>query len=221
MMTNPERAPIKRDDIDTFRDDDSSGGEVPLTTATLSPISLDHRADQGPDETAVRQYRAPMTVSANSIVAAIEADRPGLSAAKTQLLLFFCLGHHFDHTDEPLFAEPIIATETGVQVELAGTTELPPNGPRNTVGYVVSRYANLSPADLRTLITASMPWQLARRPGTDGRIEWVWLSDWFRRDEERNDPDDDRPTQKMIDAWIEERKRNGTWPPKEPEELNA
>lgn len=220
-MTNHECAPIKSDDIDTARGDDSSGREAALTTATLSPIRSGHQADRGPDEAVQRQYRAPMTVSTNSVVAAIEADRPGLSEAKTQLLLFFCQGHRLDNMGEPMFAEPLIATETSVHVELSGPSDLPPNGERVMVGYVLSRYGNLSPADLRTLIQASLPWRLARRPEADGRIEWAWLTDWFRRDEEVNDPDDDRPTRKMVNAWIEERKRAGTWPPKRPEEMNA
>jgi uncharacterized phage-associated protein len=137
--------------------------------------------------------------SATTITAAIDADRPGLSPAKTQLLLFFCQGHHLADLGVPLFIDPLYATATGVLAE----SDEPPAGlddesALNTVGYVLERYGNLSPADLRTLIQASGPWRLGRGSGDDARIEWAWLRDWFLRPEEQNDPDDDRPTAAMT-----------------------
>jgi hypothetical protein len=67
-------------------------------------------------------------------------------------------------------------------------------GPLNTIGYALERYGNLSPVDLRHLIQASTPWQSANKAGGGARIEWAWLRDWFRRPDETNDPEDDRPT---------------------------
>jgi uncharacterized phage-associated protein len=135
-------------------------------------------------------------VPANSVIAAIDARRPGLKLAKKHLLLFFVQGHHIAHFASPLFDEPIDATDRGVTVQGAdGSPADQPNseGPLNSVGYVLERYSALSPADLRALIQASQPWQAAIKPGAGGRIDPDVLRDWFRRDDETNDPDDERP----------------------------
>jgi uncharacterized phage-associated protein len=138
-----------------------------------------------------------MTTSANSVIAAIDARRPGLKLAKTYSLLFFVQGHHIAHFGRPLFDDPITATDRGVSVSDAdadGAAEQPDSeGPLNTIGYVIERYSALSPADLRTLIQASQPWQAATTPGGGGRIDLDILRDWFRRDDETNNPDDERP----------------------------
>jgi uncharacterized phage-associated protein len=134
--------------------------------------------------------------SANSVIAAIDARRPGLKPAKKHSLLFFIQGHHIAHFGTPLFDEPITATDRGVSVPDAdGSPAEQPNseGPLNTIGYVIDRYSALSPADLRTLIQASQPWQAATKPTATGRIDLDALRDWFRRDDETNDPDDERP----------------------------
>lgn len=149
-----------------------------------------------PVEDGDRRYLAPMTTSANSVLTAIDARRPGLKLAKKHLLLFFVQGHHLAHFDGPLFDAPITATDRGVSVPGAdGSPAGQPDseGPLNTIGYVLERYSALSPADLRTLIQASQPWQEATKPGGGGRIDSDVLRDWFRRDDETNDPDDERP----------------------------
>jgi hypothetical protein len=123
---------------------------------------------------------------------------------KLQLLLFFAQGHHLGWRGQALFDEPMYATERGVAVEdVPGedTPALQGEGPLNTVGYVVERYAALSPADLRTLIQASQPWQATTKPGAGPRIEWAHLRDWFRRPDETDDPDDERPNRaEMAEA---------------------
>jgi uncharacterized phage-associated protein len=133
------------------------------------------------------------TVTANSAIAAIDARRPGLKLAKKHVLLFFAQGHHMAHFGRPLFGEVIIATDRGVSVAGAdGAPSFQPQneGQLNTIGYVIERYGALSPADLRTLIQASEPWQDA----STGRIvDLLNLRDWFRRDDETDDPDDERP----------------------------
>jgi uncharacterized phage-associated protein len=134
-----------------------------------------------------------ITISANSVIAAIDARRPGLKLAKKHLLLFFIQGHHIAHFGSPLFNEPITATDRGVSVPDAdgSRAEQPGSeGPLNTIGYVIERYGALSPADLRTLIQSSAPWLTTR---TGGRVDPDNLRDWFRRDDETNDPDDERP----------------------------
>ncbi|WP_246606017.1 hypothetical protein [Paractinoplanes toevensis] len=130
------------------------------------------------------------------MIAFIDARRPGLKLGKKQLLLYFAQGHHLARRGDPLFAEPMYATDHGISVDDV------PGGPApqidseaiaNTIGYVLIRYSALSPADLRTLIQASEPWRLARKNTDEPRIEWMWLTDWFRRPDETDDPDDERP----------------------------
>jgi uncharacterized phage-associated protein len=131
--------------------------------------------------------------SANSVIAAIDARRPGLKPAKSHSLLFFIQGHHIAHFGSPLFDEPIAATDRGVYISGAdGSPADQPDseGPLNTIGYVIERYSALSPADLRTLIQSSSPWRVTT-PG--GRIDLDALRAWFLRDEETNDLDDERP----------------------------
>ncbi len=141
--------------------------------------------------------------SANSVIAAIDARRPGLKLAKKHLLLFFAQGHHVAHFNSSLFDEPITATDRGVTVDADGSPAEQPDseGPLNTIGYVVERYGSLAPADLRALITASQPWQLAR----GGHINLDDLAAWFRRDDETNDPDDERPNRaeraQVSEVW--------------------
>ncbi|MGX6604833.1 Panacea domain-containing protein [Micromonosporaceae bacterium Da 78-11] len=133
-------------------------------------------------------------MSANSVIAAMDARRPGLKLAKKHSLLFFAQGHHIAHFGVPLFDEPIVATDRGVSVPDADSSpaEQPDSeGPLNTIGYVVERYGSLSPADLRALIQAAEPWQLATLTG--GVVNVGALRDWFLRDDETDDPDDERP----------------------------
>lgn len=169
--------------------------------------------------------------SAISVIAAIDARRPGLKLAKKHLLMYFMQGHHFAHFDTSLFTEEIeihgrsiaifgrdrrligsfVCEPCGKPVpqELAdagyhghfGCTD--PTGPKpqieqptyegqlNTIGYVIERYASLSPADLRTLVTTSEPYISANH--SVGRIMNEDLAAWFNRDDEKDDPDDERP----------------------------
>jgi uncharacterized phage-associated protein len=144
-----------------------------------------------------------MTTSANAVIAAIDAERPGLTPGKKLLLLFFCQGHHLASHDEALFVQPMYATDRGITVdETFGEPAPPPEdaGQLDSIGYVVERYAGLVPADLRTLIHASQPWQAATKPGGGPRIEWAHLRDWFRRPDETDDPDDERPNRAEMAA---------------------
>jgi uncharacterized phage-associated protein len=144
-----------------------------------------------------------MTASAYAVTEAIEARRPGLSETKRNLLLFFCQGHQLAHSGDPLFPEALYATDNGVGLDDSGDVPREPltPGQLNTVRDALTRYADLSPADLRTLVQASTPWQLAIKSTLGPRIEWAWLRDWFRRPDETEDPEDDRPTQSQIAAW--------------------
>ncbi len=143
------------------------------------------------------------TVSAGAVIAAIEARRPGMKPGKLHSLLFFAQGHHVAHFGTPLFDEPIVITDVGVHVPHYGDPGSQPTGEGalNTIGYVIERYGALSPADLRTLIKASRPWATA----AFGLVSLDDLRDWFRRNDETNDPDDERPNRTervaMSAAW--------------------
>ncbi|WP_213002890.1 hypothetical protein [Winogradskya consettensis] len=142
--------------------------------------------------------------SVASVVKAIDVNRPGLSVTKRNLLLFFAQGHYLARGGGALFAEALYATDDGVDLDdlpLPDAVEPPGSGALNTINTVLMRYADLSPTDLRTLIRASQPWQLARKSSSSPRIEWAWLTDWFTRAEEIDDPDDGRPTRTQIAAW--------------------
>jgi uncharacterized phage-associated protein len=139
-------------------------------------------------------YRAPMSTTANSVIAAINDRRPGLKPAKQHLLLFFAQGHHLGRTGQPLFADDLHATDRSVTVNTTGeASPITDEGLLSTVTTAVVRYSSLSPADLRTLVQASTPWQKARSNNGDTRIDPAWLTEWFRRPDETDDPDDERP----------------------------
>lgn len=179
-----------------------------MTVRTLLPIMPKASPNEGLHSGTATSYSAQMT-SVNSIIAAIEIRRPGLSDVKTQLLLFFCQGHHLAHCGDALFVEPMYAADRGVAVEDVHGEPASPlrgEGPLNTIGGVLERYGDLSPADLRTLVEASLPWQMAIKSSTSPRIEWAWLRDWFRRPDETNDPDDDRLTDAQVAAWVARRR---------------
>lgn len=143
-----------------------------------------------------RSYVAAMTTSANSVIAAIDIERPGLRPGKKLLLLFFAQGHHLADHDKPLFSERLYATDRTVGIDgwpFAGPAA-PPTDPAHldAIGYAVERYSLLKPADLRALIQVSSAWQNARRLD-GGDIDLGDLRDWFTRTEETDDPDDERP----------------------------
>jgi uncharacterized phage-associated protein len=197
-MTMPRDQPSRSDGIDTFRGEASSrtaDTKATMITPAVAPVGSNSSPVQGLVRSTMPRYGAAMT-SANSVVTAIEARRLGLKPAKLHLLLFFCQGHHLAHTDDPLFAEALYATERGITLDDAPVEPGEPvssEGQLNTIGYVIDRYGALTHSDLRTLVQASTPWQLAMKSTSSPRIEWAWLRDWFRRPDETDDPDDERP----------------------------
>lgn len=204
-MENPNESSIRHQSsnrIDTFRDDGSSNGEAPVTKAAVSaaepfPVGPNDGTSRSPR----RQYRAAVTTNATSVLAAIDMHRPGMSTTKKHLLLFFAQGHHLADLGDVLFTEAIYTTDRDIAVDLTDDDpDLLSDAEFNTVVYVLHRYGNLSPADLRTLIQASAPWQMGRN--ADRVIERLWLRDWFLRADEQNDADDDRPTAAMAAAKL-------------------
>ncbi|MFI5936234.1 hypothetical protein [Actinoplanes sp. NPDC051494] len=178
-----------------------------MTTA-VQPSAMPIRSPGTGMETGVAsRYLAPMT-SVDSVIKAIDINRPGLSDTKRKLLLFFAQGHYLARGHGALFAEALYATDDGVDLDdlLESEAPEPPHSTAlNTINAVLLRYGDLSPADLRTLVQASQPWRLARKSTSSPRIEWAWLTDWFLRPEETDDPDDGRPTNTQLAAWAARR----------------
>lgn len=212
-MTMPDQSLIRHSDsngIDTVRNvasSDRPGEEAhmgPTAPSLIMPRTSPH---QGVVSRVPSLYVAPMT-SVNSVITAIEINRPGLSETKRNLLLFFCQGHHLALGGEALFPEALYATDRGVGIDdpsEPAVVQPPSNGALNIINGALLRYGDLSPADLRTLVQASTPWQLAMKSTAGQRIEWAWLRDWFTRPDENNDPDDDRPTKAQLTAWAARR----------------
>ncbi len=192
---DPQIMPYSSDDMNTVSSQPRSERGVPVTAVDLAPTSTARPPFEGFPSRPSLPYVPPMT-SANSIIAAIDARRPGMKVAKKLLLLFFVQGHHLAWAGEPLFSEALYATDRGVSLQnmnREGAVPIDSEALLGTISNVVIRYSGLSPADLRTLVQGSQPWQLAREAGDDARIELAWLTDWFRRPDETDDPDDERP----------------------------
>lgn len=214
MTTLTDKSSIRHtpsNHIDTFRDVASSAA-APDTATNLPMPTCQHMPNSSP---AVGlsllprpSYRAPMTTSVHSVIKAIDVNRTNLSYTKRDLLLFFAQGHHLALGGDALFTEALYATDHGIALDELGEPgelEQPNNGALNTINRVLLRYADLSPADLRTLVRASTPWQLATKSTAGPRVEWAWLRDWFTRPEETDDPDSGRPTRTQLKAWAARR----------------
>jgi uncharacterized phage-associated protein len=134
-----------------------------------------------------------MAVSSHDVAAALRARIPGLPTKKLHKLLYYCQGHHLATFGEPLFEDTISAWDMGPVVgtlwhaEKQGTlrpvrSDLP-EGALNTIGYVVSRYGQLTGLDLEHLTHSETPWQRAdavREPQGRVRIERDWLIEYFQ-----------------------------------------
>ena len=147
-------------------------------------------------------YHRPVPASAQDIAAALRAESPGLPIKKLHKLLYYCQGHHLAWFKEPLFAEAIEAWDMGPVVPELWHAEkyttprripAPPSGlgnkELNTVGYVLSRYGNLTGKDLENLTHAEDPWRDAdrhREPGRGVCIEHDALIRYFQADHDEN-----------------------------------
>jgi uncharacterized phage-associated protein len=140
-----------------------------------------------------RQYSAGMTVSAHDVAAVLRERLPGLPTLKLHKLLYYTQAHHLVATGQPLFGEAVSAWDMGPVVAPLWQAErekqaAPPRRPLgdtqlNIVDYVVTRYGNLSGADLMHLTHAEDPWLLADRdrPAKGSvRIRNEWMRDYFR-----------------------------------------
>lgn len=154
---------------------------------------------QGPDAGAY----APPVLTAHDVAAELRNRIPGLPAVKLHKLLYYCQGHHLAWFGEPLFGETIEAWDMGPVVAALWRAERrtekqagPPVADLdgtglNTVGYVLSRYGNLTGKDLENLSHGEDPWLDAdqHRPrGGAVRIEHDALIAYFRADHDEHSP---------------------------------
>ncbi|HEV2888169.1 MAG TPA: type II toxin-antitoxin system antitoxin SocA domain-containing protein [Jatrophihabitans sp.] len=108
--------------------------------------------------------------SAHEVAAEIRRRLPGVGVKKLHKLLYYCQGHHVASFDQVLFTETISAWDMGPVIgelwkrEKQGAAQDMPPAERldeaelNTIGYVLSRYGNLSGLDLERLTHSEAPW---------------------------------------------------------------
>ncbi|MGA4989846.1 Panacea domain-containing protein [Nonomuraea bangladeshensis] len=158
---------------------------------------------------------------------------------KLHKLLYFAQGHHLATFGRPLFNDTIAAWDMGPVVPSlwkeekdgdpwAGEAVPPPLGEAelNTVGYVLSRYGNLSGKDLEDLSHSQTPWRDAnerRMPGSSVRIEQDAIRDFFAAADDAGDDDGIRLDSDDLRAWMAgaEERRSIQRKPDDPEKLRA
>lgn len=156
-----------------------------------------------------------MSLRAHDVARELRDRLPGLPIKKLHKLLYYCQGHHLAATGEPLFVESLSAWDMGPVVGRLWRQEhegLPPGEPMrlneqqlNTVGYVVSRYGQLSGLDLQHLTHSETPWiraNEARSPGDSSRIEREWIEDYFRRSTVEDSEDSGLMDAAMVAQWL-------------------
>ncbi|WP_271221752.1 Panacea domain-containing protein [Streptosporangium carneum] len=177
-----------------------------------------------------------MPVSAHAIAAALRQRQPGIGVKKLHKLLYYAQGHHLAAFGKPLFGESISAWDMGPVVgKLWGDEkygdihiEEPPllsEAELNTVGYVLSRYGNLSATDLENLTHCEDPWRRAdhgRPPGGNARIELEWIREFFANQADDED-DEPQPDPADLARMLEgaEKRRAQPARPDSPEDIRA
>lgn len=155
------------------------------------------------DVVGFQNYYSDMTVSAHDVASAIRSRLPGVGTKKLHKLLYYCQGHHLAAFGTAIFAETVSAWDMGPVVgslwyaEKAGSAQHEAaslsEAQLNTVGYVISRYGQLSGLDLEHLTHSEAPWQRAdvdREPHESSRIESDWMREYFTN--AGSDDDEDR-----------------------------
>jgi hypothetical protein len=129
-----------------------------------------------------------MSTTASSVAGAFRSHLPGLRDRKLHALLYLAQGICLVANGQPLFAEPITPTATGVLIDLgpAGSEKRLDDAAAAVVRVVVARYGALTGADLEALIRGQEPWQNARHREADEIVQ-EWIGRYFRAVEE--DPD--------------------------------
>ena len=134
------------------------------------------------------------TASAAQVAYEIRKRLPGVGQVKVHKLLYKCQGHHLAWYDEPIFSDMICAWDMGPVVPSVWHAErdlppapgerLPELGERvlNTIGYVTSRYGQISGTDLMNSTHSESPWIRAnaqRFPRRSARIKTEWIKDYY------------------------------------------
>lgn len=155
------------------------------------------------EKTDATSYCARMAPLPTQVVAnELRARIPDLDALRLHKLLYYCQGHHLAAFGTRLFGDPISAYDNGPVVARLRWAEKhgepPPYGSRkmseaelNTVGFVISRYGNLTGPELIEKTHNETPWKQAdegREPGGSRRIEESWMQIYFRESAIREDP---------------------------------
>lgn len=139
------------------------------------------------------------TYSAFDVASEIRKRLPGVPVKKLHKLLYYCQAHHVTMLGVPLFTETVSAWDMGPVVgelwwrEKQGDVQGEPmphaltEAELNTVGYVVSRYGNLSGTDLERLTHSEDPWieadaERQRLNRTSYRISLESLRSFFSRE---------------------------------------
>lgn len=166
----------------------------------------------------------PAATSAHDIAAELRRRLPGVGTKKLHKLLYYCQGHHLAAFNQPLFAEQVAAWDMGPVVaelwrdENRGHQPPPPRqlgeAELNTVGYVLSRYGNLTGNDLERLAHNETPWQIAdsnRAPRGSVTIRHEWIRDYFRSAGAPGDEEDEPVLDTaVVRAWLVETLKHPT-----------
>jgi uncharacterized phage-associated protein len=145
------------------------------------------------------------TYSAFDVASEIRKRLPGVPVKKLHKLLYYCQAHHVTVFNVPLFSETVSAWDMGPVVGELWWREKQGDGPTrpvpqslteaelNTIGYVVSRYGNLSGTDLERLTHSEDPWieadaERQRLNKTSHRISLDSLRSFFSREAGESEP---------------------------------
>ncbi|SNT07754.1 Uncharacterized phage-associated protein [Asanoa hainanensis] len=158
-----------------------------------------------------------MTTHAHDVAIVLRQRIPGIGVLKLHKLLYYAQGHHLATFGEPLFAEDVFARDNGPVVpklwsdEREGLTAPPGDelgeAELNTVGYVISRYGQLTPNDLVNMTHQEAPWRLAnasRRPNGSVKIRRDWPAEFFSTDGAPDDGVDQPFDSAAMGAWLRE-----------------
>lgn len=177
-----------------------------------------------------------MPVSARDVAAALRERHPGLGKVKLQKLLYYAQGHHLATFGRPLFQDAIYAWDMGPVVPSVwkeekdgdpwATETVPPRlgeAELNTVGYVLSRYGNLSGKDLENLSHSEDPWRdanIRRLPGGSVCIEQEAIRTFFAAAADDAGDDGIRLDSDEVRAWLADAKERLN-DPLQPDDLDA
>jgi uncharacterized phage-associated protein len=163
----------------------------------------------------------PATVSAAQVAYEIRRRLPGVGQVKLHKLLYKCQGHHLAWYDEPMFSDNISAWDMGpvvTSVWHADKDQPSTPGERwpepaervlNTIGYVISRYGEMSGTELMHLTHSETPWIRAnahRLPmRRSSKIKTEWIRDYHvdanvaeQEDQPQFDPNEVEKHLKMV-----------------------